>query len=136
MPEYWTPLNTVTEDEFDEYLSALETTLEERLEDIPDHRVQMNYDSMGLSYPMKMEDPQALERAVYRNLLDGLDHVEDKTDLLDYSREEVETPRTDFPGPVGTLLDLFNTPFRAEKKLIFQELFDEAKMELRRENLQ
>jgi|GEM_PF-1933818 len=129
MADYWTPLNTVTDAEFDEYLATLESTLEERLESIPDYEVPVTHDAMGLTYPSQRDDHHSVERTVYRNLLDALDHVEDNTDLMMYAQDEIEGS-SDLSGPFGTFLDLLDAPIRNRKRLVLQDIFDQAKKEL------
>ena len=136
MSDYWTPLNTVADAEFDGYLSVLETTVEQNLEHLPEHEIRFGYDSFGLGYSDRHQDPNALERAVYSRLQDGLKDVEDKTDLIRYAREQVEGPQTDFSGPFGTLFHWLGAPFRSRQKLILQDIFDEAKRELDRQKFQ
>ena len=136
MFDYWTSLNTVTDDEFGEYLSVLETTVEQNLEHLPEHEIRFGYDSFGLGYSDRNQDHNALERAVYSRLQDGLKDVEDKTDLMRYAREQVEGHSSDFSGPFGTFFHLLGTPFRKRQKLILQDIFDEAKRELDRQKFQ
>lgn len=135
MSAYWAPLATVAEDDVDEYVSVLENTIEERLENMPDHEISFDYGSLGLGYPNERNYAHSLERAVYRNMLDGLDDVETKTDLLRYSREDVQSQGHELQGPLGTFFDILSVPFRSREKLIVQDIFDEAKRDLDEQKL-
>lgn len=127
--DYWKPLGTVPSQQFDQYLSALETTLEERLEEIPDHDYH-SLETFGTGYTDGNQDPHALERAFYSNLLDGLDQVETKTDLFRYSRDEIENPGPALPGPLDGFFDILGAPFPNRREILVQEIFEEAKEEL------
>jgi hypothetical protein len=74
-----------------------------------------------------------MDRALYRNFLDGLEEVESKTDLFRYAQETVET-ETLLPGPLGTLMDVIEKPFRGQRKNVMQEVFEEAKQEVKASN--
>lgn len=135
MSTYWAPLATVTEDDVGEYVSVLENTIEERLNNMPEHEVSFEYGSFGLGYPNERNDPHSLDRAVYRNMLDGLDDVDSKTDLMRYAWDEVRSSGLGLPGPIGTFFDFLGAPFRSRKELIVQDIFDEAKRELDEQKL-
>jgi hypothetical protein len=126
--EYWAPLATVPSWEFDGYLDALEETLEEKLEESQGYRPQMSVTSPDT---YARNDLQGVERRVYRDLLEGLEDVEDKTDLMQYSKDMVENPDTVLPAPLNFFTEAMDRIFyRDLRGSIVHDVFEEAKDEL------
>lgn len=125
MSEYWTPLATVPSWEFDDYLDALETTLERRREQIPEHGHEYN---LGQGYTN--QDVHAVERRMYNDLLENLGDIDTKTELMRYSKEKVETPESMLPSPLDMIIRPLDKMFESHRGNIMQELFEEAKEEL------
>jgi hypothetical protein len=123
--EYWAPLATVPSWEFDEYLDALETTLERRMEQVPEHS-----HSYSLDQGYKNQDVHAVERSMYHDLLEELDEIDTKTELMRYSKEKVETPESALPSPLDLLILPFDRMFESHRGKVMQDLFEEAKEEL------
>lgn len=123
MKDYWTPLATVTDSELDEYLETLEHTIEERLDNIPDYQgLEANSTAMI----------DSTERAIYTDLLENLSDFRSKNDIFLYADEQIQTEDT-LPAPLNTVMRPVDWLIEGQRKLVFRELFQEAKKELREE---
>lgn len=131
MDSYELPLVTVPAWEFDEYMSALENTLEEKLDEVPEGYRGMRDVDYGLGTSSGMQqDPWAVDRKIYRELLEGLDEVDSKTELFRYTQEVVETPVPVLPSPFNLIEKAMDGMIEAERGNIVQNVFEEAKQEL------
>jgi hypothetical protein len=128
MDDYWTPLATVPSWEFEGYLDALEETLEGKLEDYPGYRPQVSVTGPDTYASNHLH---GVERKIYRDLLEGLEDVEDKTDLMQYSKEMVEHPEAVLPKPLNFFTEAVDRIFyRNIRGNIVHDIFEEAKEEL------
>ena len=126
---------TVPSWEFDEYMSALETTLEERMEEVPEAYFSMRETDYGFGAGSDIQqNPWAMERQIYKELLDGLEDVEDKQELFQYAGEIVETPGPILPSPLSFIEKAMSGIVESERGRIVQEIFNEAKRELLEES--
>ena len=121
MKDYWTPLATVTDSEIDEYLETLEYTIEERLENIPD------YQGLEVNSASPID---STEKALYTDLLENISDFGSKNDIFLYADEQIQTEDT-LPEPLNTVIRPVDWLIEGRRELIFRELFQEAKKELR-----
>lgn len=129
---YQMPLMRVPSWEVDTYLRALESKLEERLDEVPEPRLSPGYQDLG--YGMGSQDtgtdPWAVDRKIYHEMLENLEDVDTKKDLFNYSEEIVETPEPRLPAPLSLLEKAAGSMVEAERARIVEEVFEEAKHEL------
>lgn len=119
--DYWTPLATISEAEFDEYFEAVVETAEERLDTLERPATEF-YRQDGYS-PVG-----GMERNIYGNLLEESDDIESKKDLFNYAEEQINTETT-LPGPLSILMRPVDKLVEGHRELVLQELFEEAKNE-------
>ena len=124
MEEYLTPLATVPSWEFDQYKDVLEQTVEQRIEDIPDHTSDYNFGNSGNN-----QDLYAVERRIYGDLLENIDDIDSKTELMKYSQEQVESSESVLPTPFDLFMKPFDILIEGQRANLVEEVFEEAKQE-------
>lgn len=126
---YEQPLMTVSPMEFDEYLSSLESQIEEKIDQIPSQDFYWE-NSYNLGIEFRDNDPWTLDRQIYRDLLDKIDDVETKQDLFSYSRDIVETGDSLMPFPLSIVEETASRAVERKRATVLQDLFEEAKQEI------
>lgn len=125
--DYLTPLGTVPSWEFNEYKEILEETVEDRLDDIPEHTVSLGSESYGLgSFERHNRDLHGVERRVYNELLQDLEDIESKQELMEYTREQVETSESSLPVPFNFMQEALDTMIEGPRAEAFERIYREA----------
>ncbi|MFB6242359.1 MAG: hypothetical protein ABEJ36_06190 [Candidatus Nanosalina sp.] len=127
---YQMPLMKVPSWEFDEYLSALETTIQDRLDEVPEPTLGYSEISYGLDSHRHRGDPWALDRSIYHEMLENLEDVDTKKDLFLYAEEIVETSEPRLPAPFNLLEKMTGSLVEYERGKVVEQVFEEAKQEL------
>lgn len=132
MAEYLSSLGAVPSWRFEEYVDVLEYTLEDRVERMPgkEEPYGPGLELGGLESENVGCDAHAIDRRMYRELLDGLDEVESKEELRRYSRELVETDGLELPWPMNLVTRPLDIVIEGQRFRALEEVFDEAKREL------
>lgn len=133
MRDYWQPLARIRDSEFDQYLNVLEDTLDERIDELESLDYAVDH------YPVRKSSTGTdmitqIEQNIYKGLMDEIDHIDTKTELFNYTREEITVSgKSILPGPLKLLTKSVDRMMESQRETVFQELFDRAKKEFRNE---
>ena len=126
MTEYWHPVTLIRESEFDQYLSVLDDTLDERI-DSRNYEEEFFYEDNGGARAMI-----GMEQNIYSGLREQLEDFESKTDLFNYVEDEIELSRDSMlPSPLYLLMKPIDRMFESHREMVFQEIFEQAREEFR-----
>ncbi len=122
-----TPLGSVPRWEFDEYKEILEEKVEDRLDNIPEYTFSFDSGVYGLgSFESRNQDLHAVERRVYNELLDDLEEIESKQELMEYTKEQVETSESSLPVPFNFMQEALDAMIEGPRADAFEMIYREA----------
>lgn len=135
MEDYLTPLGTVPEYRFDGYLQVLEETVETKLENLPEPD-DISYPVDGQtnsSYTLEPQtgngDVHAVDRRLYNELLEGLEDIDSKMELMEYAQDQVDIPSC-LPKPFELAMVPFDKVMGSQRANLLENVFEEAKQEM------